>query len=876
MSLSEGIYTTQQLANAAEAFVSALDKLFPETLFEQFFHPDTIRSAYWRALEEALDGYATPERTALVNELMTGQVLATPRVVGELLKLFRPGDGPDYAIVTDAWRGVLPDGARAGTPDEARALFGAIAGALRRSPDLHLVLQQLGRATYSAPSTILVALDEDLNRLLDAAVLAGPGAVSRQIRHLLALGAEHRALPPEDVATMLLALANVAAYLPPGAIRLIWERVLRLDDPALRIQVIARLAPYVHSSAYTPDLLALVEDAIARSVPPIAPVDRVDALLTLAPYLAATQDQTMAGLQQRALDGARAIGDPASRVRALAALIEKLPAELQREAVALAFDTASNDISNELARATALSDLPPHLPPDSQARLLNMAYQIESPEACALLLGRMIPFLPGGLQRQALAGALRAIEQISGDDARARSLIALAPSIDAVGLLQDFPDGLQQAITVIFSIDREDARAQAFAALAPYLSPELLSEALEAVKSIADDADREVTLSRLAPHLPAELNIATIAVAHELGSSDARAAALLAIAPYLSAAARAQVLAEALAAALAIERWYDRVVALTDLAPHLPDDLQRRALQEAMIAARSLRDEDERRRALIVLVPHLPDDLLADALADAYTLLDPLQRVPVLGALLSRLPAEPSLNVAQEVLDTARNITAAADKATLLATMAPVLPDELLPLATAVARSVDTPYERMHVLTALLPRDPGGLHDDALAAARAVPDQSQRANALQELVAHTSFPARQQILEEALAAALDVSDEYDRASALASLAPYIDTYADTQDRQRDALELALNACLEVTSPRERALLLGRLAQQWSHLLTTTGSYSLWRRLMTFLRKEPYAERVTDLAALAPIVEQMGAASATEDIAYMLLQLMVEG
>lgn len=876
MSLSEGIYTTQQLANAAEAFVSALDRLFPESLFEQFFHPDTIRSAYWRALEQALDVYATPARAAVVNELMAGQVLANPRVVAELLKLFRPGDAPDYVVVADAWRTVLPGPSREGTPEDARALFGAIAEALRRSPDLHLVLQQLARATYSAPSTISVALDEDLNRLLDAALIAGPGAAPRQIRHLLALGAEHRALRSDDVTTMLLALANVAAYLPPGAIRLIWERVLRLDDPGLRIQVIARLALYVHSPAYTPDLLALVEDAIARSDPPIAPAVRVEALLTLAPYLAATQDQTMAALQQRALDGARAIGDPASRVRALAALIEKLPADLQREAVALAFDTATNDISSDLARATALGDLPPHLPPESQARLLSMAYQLESPEACALLLGRTIPFLLGGLQRPALLGALRAIEQIAGDDARARSLIALAPSIDAVGLLQDFPDGLQQAITVIFSISREDARAQAFAALAPYLSPELLSEALEAVKSIADDGDRAATLSRLTPHLPDDLNVAAIAVAHELASSEARAAALLAIAPYLSATARAQVLAEALAAALAIERWYDRVVALTDLAPHLPDDLQRRALQEAMIAARSLPDEDERRRALIVLVPHLPDDLLADALADAYTLLDPLQRVPVLGALLSRLPAEPALRVTQDVIDTAHNLTAAADKATLLATLAPVLPDELMPLAMAVARGVDTPYERMHVLTALLPRDPGGLHDDALAAARAVPDQAQRARALLELVAHTSFPARQRILDEALAAALNVGDEYDRASALASLAPYIDTHADTQDRQRDALDLALSACLEVTDARQRELLLARLAQQWARLLTTTQSYALWRRLMTFLRGEPYAARVTDLAALAPIVAQMGAASATEDIAYMLLQLMVEG
>lgn len=875
MSLSEGIYNTQQLANAAEAFVDALNRRFPPDLFEQFFHEDSIRSAYWRALDQALSGYATPTRADLVDGLMAGQVLADPRVVGELLKQLRPGDAPDYAAVAEVWRETAP-GRAAAQPDEARELFQAIATALHASPDLHLVLQQLSRATVPEPEDAAIALDEDLNRLLDAALVAGTSAMPRQIRHLLALGAEHRTLPPHDTGTMLLALAHVAAYLPPGALRLVWDRVLHLDDPALRIRVLGRLAPYVQSLAHSPDLLGLVEDAITRSDPPIDPVTRVEALLDLAPHLDAQQDQGMAALQARAFEGARAIGDPASRVRVLAALIEVLPEALQREAVTLAFETAAAEIPSDTARAIALSDLPPHLPPEFHARLLTLAFQFDSPEACVLLLGRMIPFLPGALQRQALLGALRAIEQIGGDDGRASALIELAPSIDAVGLLQAMPDGLQRAIAVIFSIQHEDARARAFAALAPYLSPELLTEALEAAKSIADDHDRAATLSRLAPHLTPELNVAAMAVAHELQTSEARATALLAIAPYLSTAARAQVLAEALASALAIDPWYDRVVALTDLAPHLPDDLRRRALREAMVAARSIPDEDERQRALIVLVPYLPDEALADALADAYTIMDVLKRVPVVAALLSRLPPEPCQHAARDVIRAAQEAESPAAKATILATIAPVLPDEMLPLAIAVARRVDTPYDRMHVLTALLPRAPGDLHDDALAAARAVPDQAGRARALLELVAHTPGPARQEIADEALTAALGIVDEYDRASALASLAPYIDARGTVQDRQQDALSLALSACLEVTDPRQRGALLARLAEQWARLLSPTKSYSLWRRLVAFLRAEPYTERVTDLAALAPLVEQMGASSATEDIAYMLLQLMVEG
>jgi hypothetical protein len=57
------------------------------------------------------------------------------------------------------------------------------------------------------------------------------------------------------------------------------------------------------------------------------------------------------------------------------------------------------------------------------------------------------------LQRQALTGALQAIEELSGDEARTRALITLAPHIDDAGAVTAYSRRLAQAIKVIFSIE---------------------------------------------------------------------------------------------------------------------------------------------------------------------------------------------------------------------------------------------------------------------------------------------------------------------------------------------------------------------------------------------------------------------------------------
>ncbi|MBI5959038.1 MAG: hypothetical protein HY866_09905 [Chloroflexi bacterium] len=874
-SSNDDIHNTQQLANAAEAFVSALGAWFPGDTFEQFFHGSTLRRAYWSALQAALEGYSTPDNAAFARGLMTGQALADERVIRELLKLFLPGQTPDYLAVAGYWGETLSIPAREHEPlaRSAELLFMLLAAELRRSPDLRIALYRLAQIHgqgFDIPADIAATAEHDLNRLLDAALVSGPNTLALQVRHLMALAVAREPAEPGMNELRLNALVTLAEYLAPSDLRRVWTSLYELPDASLRLRLLGRLAPYLSARQLVPDALALVQNTIQTSTPPVDPAVRVEVLLDLAPHLdTPNQDQALPPFQYRVFAGVQSISDPASRVRALGALIGNLSVELQLRAISLAFDAAGS-VPSDMARATALSVLPPHLPPEFHTRLLGLAYEIEMPEARALLMGRMIPYLPSPLQAQALTGALHAIEQITGEDARTAALITLAPYIDSVGPLRYMPQGLRQAIMVTFTIERRDDRARAFAALVPYLSPELLTEALQVIKGIRDDHDRAATLTRLAPHLPVELQSVAFGIAHEIHPAAPRASALAAIAPYLAPTARAQALSDALAAALAIESPYDQVLVLADLSPHLPEDLLWRAMQNALVAARAIPSENERARALVFVAPHLPKGLLLDAVRDAYEVSDPVERVSALSALMPRLSDEPRQQVAQDVIDLAAASRPPHHKASILASVALVLPPGLVERAVEEALGIDTPYDRMHVLSALLPRMPDLLRDEVLDAAQAVPDRYQRVNALLELIPYTTYGLRQPILDQALETALGISDDYDRASALAHLAPYLDTHGDSQGRQQHALSLALDACLELTDPGQRAVLLGRAAAVWAQILTPAQSYALWRRVVAFTRRRPHTEVLTDLAALSPVIDLMGAPTAVEEIAGTLV------
>src|SRR5690606_41399193 len=79
-----------------------------------------------------------------------------------------------------------------------------------------------------------------------------------------------------------------------------------------------------------------------------------------------------------------------------------------------------------VARPTALAVLPAHLPPAFPPRLLTLASALDTPDARAYLLTRLIAHLAPEQQSAVLTETLDAIAAINGDDARALALIALA------------------------------------------------------------------------------------------------------------------------------------------------------------------------------------------------------------------------------------------------------------------------------------------------------------------------------------------------------------------------------------------------------------------------------------------------------------------
>jgi hypothetical protein len=872
---TDDIYTTQQIASAAEVFVDSLSARFPGDTFDSLFHRGTLRRAYWTALQAALSQYAARDKAPLTQVLMRGHALADRAVVSELFRLFTPGQAPDYEAVGARWAQMLdlPPAEGASLAAEAQMLFHTLAAELRQSAPLRLALGQLAVARERLPDdsldTIPVTGERDLARLLDVALSAGPGMVALQVRHLLALAAHCPPRAAGSPARTLAALARLAEALPPDALAELWAAVDALDDAALRAPSLAYLAPHLERAGLVPDALALVEGVLATRPAPLAPAERVAVLLALAPHLGAGDGEaSLIAVQQRALEAAQAIGDPASRVRALGALAEHLSPDWQPVAVTSAFETARG-IPSDLARAAALAALPPHLPAEFHAPLLTIAGELAQPEVRALLLGRMLPYLSPALRAPALVDALNAVAAISGDDARSAALIALAPGVEAVGSLQHMPDGLHQAMQVLFTIARAGDRARAFAALAPALSPELLGEALLALKSIGDADERARALARLAPHLPAELQVAAFGMARELAVPGARALALGAIAPYLAPVARFTALDEALEAALAAAPGEVRVATLADLAPHLPAEDRPSLLSAALEAASTVAGDAAQAQALVRLVPHLSAEQLPDALACARMIRDPLDCAFVMGALLPRLASDEAARVGQEALDLARALRPVHQRASALAAIAPVLPAELLEGVIAAALAIESPYDRMRVLAALLPRRPLQLRDKALATARLVPNRAQRVDALLEVVLYLEQEERLSVLSEVLETARGIDDEYDRASALAHLAPHLGTHDAARSRRQDALSLALDACLEMPQDERFADALARLAELAIALLPPAQAYLLWRRAALALRGQPEADVLVALAALAPLITHLGAALAPDDIAGAL-------
>ncbi|TAH48544.1 MAG: ATP-binding protein, partial [Chloroflexota bacterium] len=149
-------------------------------------------------------------------------------------------------------------------------------------------------------------------------------------------------------------------------------------------------------------------------------------------------------------------------------------------------------------------------------------------------------------------------------------------------------------------------------------------------------------------------------------------------------------------------------------------------------------------------------------------------------------------------------------KAEALGKLAPLLPRELLGDALTAARAIQDESYRANALSGLAAHlsaeEKVQVVNEALTAARAIQDESWRAFALRDLAAHLSAEEKVQVVNEALTAARAIQDESWRANALSGLAAHL-----SAEEKVQVVNDALTAARAIQDEPARAEALSGLA-----------------------------------------------------------------
>jgi hypothetical protein len=348
------------------------------------------------------------------------------------------------------------------------------------------------------------------------------------------------------------------------------------------------------------------------------------ALAALAPRL--TQP-----LWKQALNAALALPDSwGDRARALAVLGPYLPAELIPLALEAAFQLPETDVFDVPTRV--ICAMAPRLSGHSLERALLYSRFVNSPHRRAKVLAALAQRLEGERKGEAIRQAWESTSALGSDWERAEALGALAPHL--TGLL------LERALGAAMTLGIAKPRFLALKALAQRLRgaqrDRALRAAVEAIPQILPsmpdteaDEERAWAVQGLAPQLMGDVLDQCVSVARALESDRERSYALGALATRLSGERKAEVLGEALKAALTgwtqathIMGSLDGVIAL---APQLAGDLAQRALDSLTRPIEDVAGAQffpglpggivwGRAEALAALAPQLTDQQLRHAL----------------------------------------------------------------------------------------------------------------------------------------------------------------------------------------------------------------------------------------------------------------------
>lgn len=303
-------------------------------------------------------------------------------------------------------------------------------------------------------------------------------------------------------------------------------------------------------------------------------------------------------------------------------------------------------------------------------------------------------------------------------------------------------------------------RADQYTAMAAHLTPDELGPVIAAARAIDLPNHRARALAGAASRLPeprrAEVVAEAFAAAPLARHPWQRADALAAVAPHLSTAQ----LTSARAAADAIEEDEHRISALACIAAHLPGP-DRTALQsEAFAATDALGDIRARARAMSALAPYALGQALDVAVAAA--------EANALSRLIPHLREDQIETAFAACLTLGWN-----DCEVVLRRLVPRLSPAQLDRAMTAADAIDSPSSRYNLYCTLAPGLPPQRVAGLLQAADALRDDHGRRDAWTRLAPYAPEPARRDALIRALATTTAIHSHLRHAHAVAALAPYL-------------------------------------------------------------------------------------------------------
>lgn len=634
----------------------------------------------------------------------------------------------------------------------------------------------------------------------------------------------------DDIDVRIALLSRMSIYIEPkdfyDVVKEIWGQVNYIGDIVVRTQAIYQIAP----------LLALVHDEPATSTPLLNILrtaesmknaeSRLRSLVAIAPHLPyevslrtfsrvlneledlgtdnlrvktlmAMAADVPDDLVAQALTIAEKIENGSDRARVLTALAQSMPLDLRPRMRQEALDAIST-IDNEDDRAEALIAFAPHLDyassndkfPAILAKALAIAVGINRRHVRAKVLVAIAPHLTNDLQGEALA----AVHSLSNEQDRAMLLAELAPNLP--------PNMLVASLAVAHTMVKQDTRVHALTALAHYVpesaQDQTVRDALAAASNLPHYLERVSALVDLIDLLPPELLEQALANALEsarnIENENAQARALNQLGGYLPD----KLLTVALDIALEIENPNQRMNALIGLMPNLRTNRRKeKAQQELMICAKSIRLDFKQARALVTILPHLPQATFkeVEAMADGY--FDPFDKVNVYLAIAQNSPPENRSALIAKAWTYLREIEDGYDRASMIASLAPFLPD------------------------------------------RAQKDFSR-------------------VIEAAING---IEDGYDKASAIRILTPLLSSGSSNTNYippdMQTALEKGIETATLIPDQMLRAEYIGRGITMWVNNVNDKGrSFNLWRQLVWQLRSLPLADVLLCLSAIMPLIKEI--------------------